>query len=89
MIDQNANMEQENDQSDICEVKEIIDDRTINNKIEYTVKWTEKSKDSWVKESDFGTVDVINEYWKREFEADKGVVKKRRGRLRLNFVSLV
>ena len=74
---------------EICEVKEIIDDRTINNKIEYKVKWSDKSTDSWVKESDFGTVEVINEYWKRKFDKDKGIQRRKRGRPRINLLTLV
>ena len=58
------------EKGDICEVKDIIDDRTVNNKIEYKVRWSDKSKDSWVKETDFGTVEVKNEYWKRKFDEE-------------------
>jgi hypothetical protein len=61
------------------EVKEILEDRTSNNKIEYKVKWADNSKESWVKEEDFRTVEVINEYWKRKFNEKRGKERKRKG----------
>ena len=82
-------IEIENDS--IGEVKEILEDRTSNNKIEYKVKWADNSKESWVKEEDFGTVEVINEYWKRKFNEKRGKEKKRKGRppKQVNLMSLL
>lgn len=37
--------------------------RTINNKIEYFVTW-KSGGNEWVKEEDFQTIEIINDYWK-------------------------
>ncbi|KAI8968838.1 hypothetical protein BDB01DRAFT_732678 [Pilobolus umbonatus] len=52
---------------DLYEIQYIIKHRKINNnEIEYEVKWRnyKKQYNSWVKESDFQSDDIIKKYWK-------------------------
>ena len=49
-------------EENLGEIKELVNDRRIDNKLEYLVRLKDKSKDSWVKEDDFQTVDIINDY---------------------------
>ena len=49
------------------EVEKILKHRrTSNRKFEYLVKWKDhhSSENSWVQESNFDTIEVINKYWK-------------------------
>jgi hypothetical protein len=59
----------------IGEIKVILKDRTINNKIEYLVEWKNGDKSSWIREEDFLQVDIINDYWKAK--SSNGEAKKR------------
>ena len=76
-------------EEDAAEVKEILKDRTINNKLEYLVSWKDGSENSWVNEDDFLQVEIINKYWKNKTESHASTVqqgaaldkpKKQRGR---------
>ena len=62
-------------QDNVVEVKEILKDRTIENKIEYFVEWKDGTK-SWVKEDSFQTVEKVNDYWKGKDKKDE--VKRRK-----------
>jgi hypothetical protein len=61
----------------IDEIKKILDDKKIENKIQYLVEWS-KGDQSWVKEEDFQTIDIINDYWKSK--TSNQVEKRKRGR---------
>ena len=73
----------------ISEVKEVINDRKIDNKLVYLVKWKDNSKDSWVKEEDFQTIEVINDYWKNKLRESERVFNKKRGRPKKLLYSIV
>jgi hypothetical protein len=53
-------------EDDQVEVEKILDHRMVNNKYEFFVKWKNLSEleNEWIKEDDFGTVEIINDYWK-------------------------
>ncbi|MCB1179790.1 MAG: chromo domain-containing protein, partial [Leptospiraceae bacterium] len=73
---------------DVEEVKSILKDRTVNNKIEYLVLWANGNK-SWTKEEDFCSVDCINDYWRNKTNSNvntnNNVERKgKRGRPRKN-----
>lgn len=61
----------------IDEIKKILKEKNVENKIEYLVEWS-KGDQSWVKEEDFQTIDIINDYWKSK--ASNQVEKRKRGR---------
>jgi len=78
---------------DVDEVKSILKDRKVGNKLEYLVEWKNDPVHSWVKEDDFQSVDVINNYWNAKAGASETsyaddaiihqpnlVVRKKRGR---------
>ena len=44
------------------ELDRILDHRRAKKGFDYLVKWKDGSEDSWVHESDFNTVEIINEY---------------------------
>jgi hypothetical protein len=46
---------------DLSEVKKILQHRIVNNQTEYQVRWNNDSIE-WVKEIDFNTKEIINEY---------------------------
>ena len=46
------------------EIDRILDHRRAKKGFDYLVKWKDGSEDSWVHESDFNTVEIINEYKK-------------------------
>ena len=65
---------------EIDEIKRILDDKTVSNKLEYLVEWKKGDK-SWVKEEDFQTIEVINDYWRSKSSSDPQQPEKRkRGR---------
>ena len=83
------------------EVKRILDHRKANKGFEYLVEWSDASENSWVHESNFNSVEVINEYKKRIREQNKRspetpvvekqvekIVPKKRGRPRKSFNNL-
>lgn len=49
----------------VYEIQYIIQHRKINNEYEYEVKWRnyKKQVNSWIKESDFQTKDILKNYW--------------------------
>lgn len=54
-----------NNNNDLYEIQYIIKHRMINDKKEYEVKWRnyKKQYNSWVKEDDFQSDDIIKKYW--------------------------
>lgn len=50
---------------DLYEIQYIIKHRMMNDEIEYEVKWRnyKKQYNSWVKEGDFQSDDIIKKYW--------------------------
>ncbi len=73
-------LSQDKIEENLFEVKELINDRRVDNKMEYLVRWKDNSKDSWIKEEDFQTIEVINDYWKNKIRESEGVLQKKRGR---------
>jgi hypothetical protein len=67
--------------NDLKEIKVIIDDKTIDNKLEYLCEWKDGSKSTWVKEADFQTIDIINDYWRNKVKP-----KNKRGRPKKNVI---
>jgi hypothetical protein len=58
-------VEPDPDESNVYEVEKILDHRSRRGKLEYFVKWKgySDSECSWVKESNFDTTEIIEEYW--------------------------
>ena len=58
-------VEPDPEESEVYEVEKILDHRSRRGKLEYFVKWKgySDSECSWVKESNFDTTEVIEEYW--------------------------
>jgi hypothetical protein len=52
------------------EVEKIMDHRRRRGQLEYFVKWKafSESENAWVKESDFDTTDIIEDYWNNTTE---------------------
>ena len=53
-------------ENNIGEIEKILNDRKIENKLEYLVKWKHETETTWVKEEDFQTIDIINDYWNKK-----------------------
>lgn len=65
-IMEDANVENDESISKSYEIQYIIKHKKVFDKYEYFVKWKKYSKEhnSWVKETDFDTNEILEEYWK-------------------------
>ena len=58
----------EDDESEHYEVEKILQHRRCkeSNQFEYLVKWKDEptTSNSWVKESNVDTIEIINKFWK-------------------------
>ncbi|MCA9761261.1 MAG: DDE-type integrase/transposase/recombinase, partial [Streptococcus sp.] len=71
----------EENQSDFCEVEKILEHRDNGVEREFFVKWVNCSEDEncWVKETDFNSIEIIQEYLK-SYENPKEPNRRKRGR---------
>jgi hypothetical protein len=55
----------ESEEDEVLEVDQIVDNRKRSGKLEYFVKWKDLpvEENSWVKEQEFVTAEIIDEYW--------------------------
>lgn len=53
------------DNDDVYEIQYIIQHRIVNDQLEYEVKWRnyKKQVNSWVKDNDFLSKEILNQYW--------------------------
>ena len=78
-----------NEANDSYEIEKILDHRNNGGKLEYFVKWIGYPMDdcSWVKESNFDTTEIIEDYWNKLNQPALNLCITKTNQLNLTYIS--